>query len=287
MAKIIDGKRIAADIRAGLCLEVAAMQTGHGVTPGLAVVIVGEDPASRVYVNMKRKACEAAGIASFHHALPGDLVEADLLRLIGELNEDPRVHGILTQLPLPRQIREQRVLEAISPEKDVDGFHPHNVGMLTIGTPVFPPCTPQGVMELLRVEGIDPAGKRVVVVGRSNIVGKPMALLLLAAHATVTVVHSRTPDLPALVRQAEILVAAVGRPRMISGDWIREGAVVIDVGTNRLPDGSLCGDVDFESACQRASFITPSPGGVGPMTIAMLLQNTVKSARRMHGLDGG
>ncbi|MBF0182365.1 MAG: bifunctional methylenetetrahydrofolate dehydrogenase/methenyltetrahydrofolate cyclohydrolase FolD [Magnetococcales bacterium] len=283
MARIIDGKRIAADAREALRLEVEGLRA-QGVEPGLAVVIVGEDPASRVYVNMKRKACEAAGIASFHHALPGDVTEAELLRLIGALNGDARVHGILVQLPLPRGIREQRVLEAMDPDKDVDGFHPRNVGLLTIGAPLFPPCTPFGVMELLRVEGIDPAGKHVVVVGRSNIVGKPMALLLLAAHATVTVCHSRTPDLARVVGEADILVAAVGRPRMIVGEWVKQGAVVIDVGTNRLADGSLCGDVDFASVEPRASYITPSPGGVGPMTIAMLLRNTVLSARRRHGL---
>ncbi|MBF0296625.1 MAG: bifunctional methylenetetrahydrofolate dehydrogenase/methenyltetrahydrofolate cyclohydrolase FolD [Magnetococcales bacterium] len=283
MARIIDGKKIAAEVREALRLEVEGLRA-QGVVPGLAVVIVGEDPASRVYVNMKRKACEAAGIASFHHALPADVTEAELLRLIETLNGDGRVHGILVQLPLPRGIGEQRILEAMDPDKDVDGFHPRNVGLLTIGAPVFPPCTPWGVMQLLRVEGIDPAGRRVVVVGRSNIVGKPMALLLLAAHATVTVCHSRTPDLARVVGEADILVAAVGRPRMIVGEWVKEGAVVIDVGTNRLADGTLCGDVDFASVEPRASYITPSPGGVGPMTIAMLLRNTVVSARRRHGM---
>ncbi|MBF0628310.1 MAG: bifunctional methylenetetrahydrofolate dehydrogenase/methenyltetrahydrofolate cyclohydrolase FolD [Magnetococcales bacterium] len=285
MAHVIDGKRIAAEIRETLRQEVLWLREQHGVVPGLAVIIVGNDPASKVYVRMKRQACENAGIASFHHELPGDVTEGALLDLIHRLNADPAVHGILTQLPLPPHISERAILEAISPFKDVDGFHPYNVGMLSIGEPLFPPCTPFGVMELLRIEGIDPKSKHVVVVGRSNIVGKPMALLMLAAHATVTVCHSRSADLPGLVGSADILVAAVGRPKMIPGDWIRAGAVVIDVGTNRLPDGSLCGDVDFVSAAERASAITPSPGGVGPMTIAMLLKNTVKSARRAHGIQ--
>ncbi|MBF0272571.1 MAG: bifunctional methylenetetrahydrofolate dehydrogenase/methenyltetrahydrofolate cyclohydrolase FolD [Magnetococcales bacterium] len=284
MAHIIDGKRIAAEIRETLRQEVQWLREQRGLVPGLAVIIVGDDPASKVYVRMKRQACENAGIASFHHELPGDVSEGALLDLIHRLNADPAVHGILTQLPLPGHISERAVLETISPFKDVDGFHPYNVGLLSIGKPMFPPCTPFGVMELLRVEGIDPKSRHVVVVGRSNIVGKPMALLMLAADATVTVCHSRSVDLPGLVRSADILVAAVGRPRMIPGEWIREGAVVIDVGTNRLADGSLCGDVDFAAAAERASYITPSPGGVGPMTIAMLLQNTVKSLRRTHGL---
>ncbi len=285
MAQIIDGKRIANDIKENLRQEVAILREHHGITPGLAVIIVGEDPASQVYVRMKRKACELAGMASFHHELPKDVEEEALLDLIRTLNADPTVHGILTQLPLPAHIREQRVIETLSPEKDVDGFHPYNVGLLTTGTPIFSPCTPQGVMELLKVTGIDPKGKRVVVAGRSNIVGKPMALLLLAAHATVTICHSRTPNFADLVGEADILVAAVGRPRMILGEWIKPGATVIDVGTNRLADGSLCGDVNFDTAKQRAAFITPSPGGVGPMTIAMLLKNTIISARRSHGLQ--
>lgn len=284
MAHIIDGKRIAAEIRETLRQDVQWLREQHGWVPGLAVVIVGNDPASKVYVRMKRQACEAAGIASFHYELPGDIQERDLLNLIHRLNADPGVHGILTQLPLPSHISERAILEAISPFKDVDGFHPYNVGMLSIGEPLFAPCTPFGVMELLRVEGIDLKSKHVVVVGRSNIVGKPMAMLMLAAHATVTVCHSRSQDLPGLVRSADVVVAAVGRPRMIQGDWIKEGAVVVDVGTNRLSDGSLCGDVDFVTAAERASYITPSPGGVGPMTIAMLLKNTVKSARREYGL---
>ncbi|MEO5334548.1 MAG: bifunctional methylenetetrahydrofolate dehydrogenase/methenyltetrahydrofolate cyclohydrolase FolD [Magnetococcus sp. YQC-5] len=282
MAHIIDGKSIASDIRERLRLEVQTLRERHGVMPGLAVIIVGDDPASKVYVRMKRKACETAGMASFHHELPFHVTEKAVLDLIHELNANPDVHGILTQLPLPAHIREQRILEAISPDKDVDGFHPYNIGLLTLGVPIFPPCTPQGVMELLKIKGIDPSGQRVVVAGRSNIVGKPMALLLLAAHATVTVCHSRTPNLPQLVHQADILVAAVGRPRMIQGEWIKPGAVVIDVGTNRLPDGSLCGDVDFANATH-AAYITPSPGGVGPMTIAMLLQNTLTAATRMSG----
>lgn len=280
MAHIIDGKKIASRIRENLRLETQNLLENNGIIPGLAVIIVGNDPASQVYVRMKRKACETAGITSFHHELPQETSEKDLLALIRSLNNDPTVHGILTQLPLPKHIQEQRVLETISPLKDVDGFHPYNVGLLTAGMTLFPPCTPQGVMELLQSEGIDPAGKQVVIIGRSNIVGKPMALLMLAAHATVTICHSKTLNLIDLAQTADILIAAIGRPRMIQGEWIKKGAVVIDVGTNRLPDGSLCGDVDFDSVSPRAAFITPSPGGVGPMTIAMLLKNTVKSAQR-------
>lgn len=280
MAHIIDGKSIASDIREGLRKDVLALRERHGVTPGLAVIIVGDDPASKVYVRMKRKACEEAGITSFHHELPFHVSEEAVLDLIHGLNENPDVHGILTQLPLPAHFREQRILNAISPDKDVDGFHPYNIGLLSLGVHILPPCTPQGVMELLKIKKIDPAGQRVVVAGRSNIVGKPMAMLLLAAHATVTVCHSKTPNLPQLVHEADILVAAVGRPRMIQGEWIKPGAVVMDVGINRLPDGSLCGDVDFANAAH-AAYITPAPGGVGPMTIAMLLKNTLTAATRM------
>ncbi|MBF0284768.1 MAG: bifunctional methylenetetrahydrofolate dehydrogenase/methenyltetrahydrofolate cyclohydrolase FolD [Magnetococcales bacterium] len=284
MARIIDGKSIAQRIRLELRDEVALLKERHGLHPGLAVVLVGEDAASQVYVRNKRRACEETGVASFSHDLPAETSEAALLALLQQLNEDPAVHGILVQLPLPPHIRERQVIEALSPDKDADGFHPCNVGRLSIGTPGFKPCTPWGVMELLRATGVDPAGKRAVVAGRSNIVGKPVAAMLLAAHATVTLCHSRTPDLAEEIGRGDIVVAAVGKARMIPGAWIRPGAVVIDVGINRLPDGKLCGDVDFASAAERASAITPVPGGVGPMTIAMLLKNTVEGAKRSRGL---
>ncbi|MBF0426109.1 MAG: bifunctional methylenetetrahydrofolate dehydrogenase/methenyltetrahydrofolate cyclohydrolase FolD [Magnetococcales bacterium] len=279
MAMIIDGKAVAQQIRDELRLEVELLQRTHGVRPGLAVVLVGDDPASQVYVRNKKRACAEVGIVSFSHELAADTSETALLALIDRLNADPAVHGILVQLPLPRQVRGSVVLERISPAKDADGFHPCNVGLLATGTPSFRPCTPWGVMELLRRSGVDPAGKRAVVVGRSNIVGKPVAMMLLAAHATVTVAHSRTPDLAAVVGVADILVAAVGQARLIHGSWLKEGAVVIDVGMNRTLDGQLCGDVDFDSARERAAAITPVPGGVGPMTIAMLLKNTVEAAK--------
>jgi methylenetetrahydrofolate dehydrogenase (NADP+)/methenyltetrahydrofolate cyclohydrolase len=254
------------------------------VTPGLAVVIVGDDPASRIYVRNKALACEQAGMHSEVHALPGDTPQARLLEFLRQLNADPAVHGILVQLPLPKGLAARAVIEAIAPEKDVDGFHYRNVGALFVGEAAFYPCTPWGVMKLLEEEGVSVEGKHAVVVGRSTIVGKPMALMLLNASATVTVCHSKTPDLGAITRQADILVAAVGKARMIRGDMVKHGAVVIDVGINRLPDGKLAGDVDFEGAARVASLITPVPGGVGPMTIAMLLGNTVKSAERVAGL---
>ncbi|MBF0383534.1 MAG: bifunctional methylenetetrahydrofolate dehydrogenase/methenyltetrahydrofolate cyclohydrolase FolD [Magnetococcales bacterium] len=284
MARIIDGKKIALSIRQELKNDVAELEQQKQVVPGLAVVLVGLDPASQVYVRMKKKACAEVGITSFSHELSSETSEVELLKLIDQLNQDPMVHGILVQLPLPSQIDESKIIEAISPAKDVDGFHPYSAGQLMTGGPGFWPCTPWGVMELLRVEGVDPKGKSAVVIGRSNIVGKPVAMMLLAAHATVTICHSRTPDLAAVVRQADIVVAAVGRPRMVKGDWIKEGATVIDVGTNRLDDGSLCGDVDFVAASERAAAISPSPGGVGPMTIAMLVKNTIVSAKKSCGL---
>jgi len=277
--KIIDGKAIAADIRKQIAADVVVLQ-GQGVTPGLAVVLVGDDPASRVYVSMKEKACEQAGIFSDEHKLPVETTEAQLLALIEELNSDQRIDGILVQLPLPDHIDENKVLEAISPAKDADGFHPYNVGRLVTGNPLFQPCTPYGIMKMLDYIGVDLTGKEVVVVGRSNIVGKPVALMCLSRHATVTLCHSRTRDLPAKVAQADVLIAAVGRAEMIKGAWIKQGAVVIDVGVNRIGEKKLVGDVEFEAARERAGAITPVPGGVGPMTITMLLYNTVEGAKR-------
>lgn len=285
MAQIIDGKAIAQSIREELRDEVSRLQSHLGFHPGLAVVLVGDDPASHVYVRNKKRACEEVGIRSFSFELSAATTEHQLLGLIHQLNEDPAVHGILVQLPLPGHIREKSILEAINPNKDADGFHPYNVGRLAIGSPTFRPCTPWGVMEMLHRTGIKPEGKRAVTVGRSNIVGKPVALMLLEAHATVTVCHSRTPNLAEVVGQADIVVAAVGRARMIHGEWIKPGATVIDVGINRDEDGRLCGDVDFATASERAGFITPVPGGVGPMTIAMLLKNTVEGAKRSQGIS--
>ena len=279
MAKIIDGKAIAAKIRTEITEGVAALKE-RGVTPGLAVVLVGDDPASRVYVSMKEKACAEAGIFSDEYKLPAETSEAELLGLVAKLNNDPAIHGILVQLPLPPQIDTDKVLEAISPEKDADGFHPYNVGRLSVGKPLFQPCTPYGVMVMLKEEGVELAGKEVVVIGRSNIVGKPVAMMCLAQSATVTVCHSKTRNLADVVRRADVVIAAVGRPEMVKGDWIKEGAVVIDVGVNRVGEKKLVGDVDFVAASQRAAAITPVPGGVGPMTITMLLYNTLESAKR-------
>jgi len=279
MAKIIDGKAIAAKIRAEIAKGVAELKA-KGVTPGLAVVLVGDDPASRVYVSMKEKACAEAGIFSDEYKLPVETSEAELLDLVAKLNNDQAIHGILVQLPLPPQIDTDKVLEAISPKKDADGFHPYNVGRLSVGKPLFQPCTPYGVMVMLKEEGVDLAGKEVVVIGRSNIVGKPVAMMCLAQNATVTVCHSRTRDLADVVRRADVVIAAVGRPEMVKGDWIKSGAVVIDVGVNRVGEKKLVGDVDFAGASQRAGAITPVPGGVGPMTITMLLYNTLESAKR-------
>lgn len=279
MARIIDGKAIAADIRKEIAAGAAEL-TEKGVRPGLAVVLVGDDPASRVYVSMKEKACAETGIFSDEHKLSADTCETELLKLIDKLNRDDRIDGILVQLPLPEHINEAKVLDAISPAKDVDGFHPYNVGRLVTGNPLFQPCTPYGVMKMLEKTGVELKGKEVVVVGRSNIVGKPVALMCLAQHATVTLCHSRTTDLPGKVRQADVVIAAVGRPEMIKGDWIKPGAVVIDVGVNRVGEKKLVGDVDFAGACDNAAAITPVPGGVGPMTITMLLYNTLESAKR-------
>lgn len=279
MATVIDGKAIAAKIRGELAVEVAALKV-HGVTPGLAVVLVGEDPASKVYVSMKEKACADVGIFSDEHKLSVDTTEAELLALIDRLNNDARIHGILVQLPLPKQINTEKVLEAISPAKDVDGFHPYNVGRLMVGKPTFQPCTPYGVMIMLKESGVELAGKNVVVVGRSNIVGKPVAMMCLQQHATVTICHSRTRNLADVVRSADVVIAAVGVPEMIKGDWIKEGAIVIDVGVNRVGEKKLVGDVEYAAAAERAAAITPVPGGVGPMTITMLLYNTVASAKQ-------
>ncbi len=284
MAKLIDGKAIAATVRAEVAQEVAELQERDGVTPGLAVVIVGNDPASRTYVNNKKKACAEAGIYSEEYALPAETTQQELLDLIQVLNKKQDIDGILVQLPLPKGLDEKAVIEAIDPGKDVDAFHESNVGRIMIGNFHFLPCTPAGVMELLRSEGIEVAGKNCVVVGRSNIVGKPMAMLLLHQNGTVTVCHSKTADLPSVCRGADILVSAVGKAKFITADMVKPGAVVIDVGMNRDENGKLCGDVDFTAVEPIASYITPVPGGVGPMTIAMLLKNTVTAAKLHCGL---
>ncbi|NLG88718.1 MAG: bifunctional methylenetetrahydrofolate dehydrogenase/methenyltetrahydrofolate cyclohydrolase FolD [Clostridiaceae bacterium] len=276
-AKIINGRDIASEIRLGLKNDVEKLKR-NGVQPGLAVVIVGDDPASRIYVNNKKKVCDEIGIRSFEYALPAETSEEEVIELIKTLNGDKNVHGILVQLPLPQHINSERVLFEIDPDKDVDAFHPVNVGKIMIGNYKFLPCTPAGVMELIHRTGIDLKGSECVVVGRSNIVGKPMAMLLLHEHATVTVCHSRTKDLKSVCRRADVLVVAVGKPELIKADFIKPGAVVIDVGINRMENGKLCGDVDFDGAKSVASYITPVPGGVGPMTIAMLMKNTVKAA---------
>ncbi|NVN98361.1 MAG: bifunctional methylenetetrahydrofolate dehydrogenase/methenyltetrahydrofolate cyclohydrolase FolD [Geobacteraceae bacterium] len=279
MATVIDGKAIAAKIRGELTASVSELKI-KGITPGLAVVLVGEDPASKVYVSMKEKACADVGIFSDEHKLSVETSEAELLDLIAKLNADPKIHGILVQLPLPKQINTEKVLEAISPNKDVDGFHPYNVGRLMVGKPTFQPCTPYGVMIMMKEIGLDLTGKNVVVVGRSNIVGKPVAMMCLQQHATVTICHSRTKNLAEVVGAADVVIAAVGVPEMIKGEWIKEGAVVIDVGVNRVGEKKLVGDVEYAAAFERASAITPVPGGVGPMTITMLLYNTVESAKK-------
>lgn len=282
-AKIIDGKAIAAQMEEEMKVEVAEL-TASGTQPGLAVVLVGEDPASKVYVGRKEKSCERLGIKSFGYKLPAETTEEEVLKLIDELNAREDVHGILVQLPLPKHIDSKKVLIRIDRSKDVDGFHPLNVGCLFVDQSPLPPCTPAGIMELLARTGVELEGKTAVVVGRSNIVGKPVAMMLLKENATVTICHSRTKDLPGVCRSADVLVAAVGRPEMIKGDWIKPGAVVIDVGVNRLEDGKLVGDVEFAAASERASAITPVPGGVGPMTIAMLMKNTICAAKNAHTL---
>ncbi len=283
MGNLIDGKAIAADIRRQIHDRIQRRLAEGKRPPGLAVILVGEDPASQVYVKAKRRACEEVGIASFAHDLSADTPEAALLDLIDTLNEDDDVDGVLVQLPLPRHIDPETVIERIHPDKDVDGFHPYNMGRLAVRLPRLRPCTPFGVMKLLEAIGFDPKGKDAVVVGASNIVGRPMALELLLAGATVTVCHRFTRDLAEQVRRAELVVAAAGKPGLVRGEWIRPGAVVVDVGINRLPDGRLAGDVEFDTARERAAWITPVPGGVGPMTVAMLLHNTLYAAEHLHG----
>lgn len=278
MAQIIDGKKVSAEVKLRVASEVAALKE-KGVTPGLAVIIVGDDSASQVYVRNKEKACAETGMYSEKYALPAETTQEELLNLVKELNGKKEISGILCQLPLPSHLNSDIVINTIDPIKDVDAFHPVNVGKIMIGDYAFLPCTPAGVMELIKSAGVDPEGKNCVVVGRSNIVGKPMAMLLLHKNATVTICHSKTVNLAEITKQADILVAAVGRAKFITGDMIKPGAVVIDVGMNRDENGKLCGDVDFESAEKTAGAITPVPGGVGPMTIAMLMENTLTAAK--------
>ncbi len=279
MAVIIDGKALSAKLKNNLKNDVDALKN-KGVEPCLAVIIVGDNPASRVYVNNKKRSCAELGIKSLEYALSEDTTEEELLSLIGELNSDDSVDGILCQLPLPSHICEKNIINAVSPVKDVDAFHPENVGHIMIGDYTFLPCTPAGVMEMLKEYEIEISGKNCVVVGRSNIVGKPMTMLLLKENATVTVCHSKTNDLASFTKKADILVSAVGKPGLITADMVKEDTVVIDVAINRLENGKICGDVDFENVKEKASFITPVPGGVGPMTIAVLMKNTVSAAKR-------
>ena len=278
-ATIIDGKTVSASVKKKIAEEAAALKSEYNTVPGLAVIIVGNDPASKVYVRNKKKACEEAGFNSWVYELPEDVTQDELNSLIERLNRDENVHGILCQLPLPKTLSEDEVIARISPDKDVDAFGVSNVGKIMLGKYRFLPCTPAGVMTLLDAYGINPSGKRAVVIGRSNIVGKPMAMLLLHADATVTICHSKTENIKDITRDADILIAAVGRPKFVTEDMIKPGAVVIDVGINRGADGKLCGDVDFEAVCRVASAVTPVPGGVGPMTIAMLLGNTLTAAK--------
>lgn len=285
MAQIISGKEVSASVKADVAAETAQLRNEKGLKVGLAVVIVGNDPASRVYVNNKKKACEEVGFKSFEYALDESTTEEQLLDLVDVLNRDSRVNGIIVQLPLPKHINETAVINAISPEKDVDAFHPVNVGKIMIGEYSFLPCTPAGVMELIASTGTEISGKSCVVIGRSNIVGKPMAMLLLHKSGTVTICHSKTRNLKEICLGADILVVAVGKANFVTGDMIKEGAVVIDVGMNRLENGKLCGDVEFESAEKKASYITPVPGGVGPMTISMLMRNTLTAAKHQAGIE--
>jgi len=278
-AHIIDGKAVAQRVTDEVRANVAAHVAAGGVAPGLAVVLVGENAASQVYVRNKRKTTEAVGMRSFAHDLPATASEAQVLALVDRLNADPSVNGILVQLPLPKHIEPERVIERIDPKKDVDGFHPYNIGRLVLKMPMLRPCTPYGCMRLLKETGQDLVGMHAVVIGQSNIVGRPMALELLMARCTVTICHSATRDLPGIVRQGDIVVAGVGKAKFVPGDWIKPGAIVIDVGINRMDGGKLCGDVDFAQAAEVAGWITPVPGGVGPMTIATLLANTLRAAQ--------
>ncbi|MCH7927315.1 MAG: bifunctional methylenetetrahydrofolate dehydrogenase/methenyltetrahydrofolate cyclohydrolase FolD [Deltaproteobacteria bacterium] len=279
MAELIDGKVVSQSVRDEVAELASKLKQDTGIVPGLAAVLVGDDAASEIYVRNKRKACEKVGIYSEEHKLPAETTEEQLLGLVNKLNEDTKIHGILVQLPLPGHIDETKILRTVSPLKDVDGFHPYNVGLLVEGNPRFVSCTPGGIIKMLDFYNIDIKGKDVVVVGRSNIVGKPVSMLLLHRHGTVTICHSRTKDLKEVTGRADILVAAIGRANFITADMVKDGAVVIDVGINRKDDGKLTGDVDFEAVSEKASFITPVPGGVGPMTIAMLLYNTYLSAK--------
>ena len=280
MVSIIDGNKIAQDIRNEVRQDASKLKKQKGIIPGLAVILVGDDPASKIYVGKKAQDCAEVGFLSREYKLPETTSEKDLLNIIGQLNADESIHGILVQLPVPKHISPDKIIEAIDPRKDVDGFHPYNVGRLVAGNPLHSSCTPYGIMELFDRNGIELSGKEAVVVGRSNIVGKPMALMLLARHATVTICHTRTRNLAEVTRRADVLVAAAGRAQMIKGDMVKDGVVVIDVGTNRLDNGKLVGDVDFAAVSQKASYITPVPGGVGPMTRAMLMKNTLDAARR-------
>lgn len=280
MAEIINGKLVSAEVRKNISEEVKSFIAESGITPGLAVILVGNNPASAVYVRNKHKACLEVGMNSFEITMPEETTEEQLLNKIDELNLDPKVHGILVQLPLPKHISEDKVINRISPEKDVDAFHPANVGKIVAGKYDFIPCTPAGIMELLHYYNVEISGKECVVIGRSNIVGKPMALLLLAENGTVTICHSRTKDLTEASKRADILVVAIGKPKFVTADMVKEGAVVVDVGINRLDDGKLCGDVDYDAVEPIASMITPVPGGVGPMTITMLMKNTLTAAKK-------
>jgi methylenetetrahydrofolate dehydrogenase (NADP+) / methenyltetrahydrofolate cyclohydrolase len=282
-ARLIDGKALAQHVRDRLAKDTAELLAQKGLKPGLATILVGDDPASQIYVNNKKKACETVGIYVDDHKLASNTTQAELLALIEKKNADPQIHGILVQLPLPKHIDSRIILEAVSPLKDADGFHPYNLGRLVEGHPVFEACTPKGVIKMIESTGVAIEGKRAVIVGRSTIVGKPLALMLLQRNATVTICHSKTKDLPAVCREAELLLVAIGKAKFVTADMVREGVVVIDVGTNKTPEGKLCGDVDFEPVSQKAGWISPVPGGVGPMTIAMLLENTVESAKRTSG----
>lgn len=277
--QIIDGKKVSAEVKEEVRQQTLKLKETHGITPGLAVVIVGDDPASRVYVNNKKKACELVGFKSEEYALPAETTQQELLNLVETLNNKDDINGILVQLPLPKHLDDKAVIAAINPKKDVDAFHAVNVGKIMLGEYDFLPCTPAGVMEMLHSYNIEVSGKNCVVIGRSNIVGKPMAMLLLHENGTVTICHSRTKNLAEVTKQADILVAAVGRPKFVTADMVKDGAVVIDVGMNRDENGKLCGDVDFENVKDKCSYITPVPGGVGPMTIATLMKNTLKAAK--------